>query len=380
MIHTTNISYLVHSHYFRMNSQTSSVNTIYESKSSRDDEDDYHLSRLFVNNRVSLGSKRAPCASQPDSHHRVTSQHHDSSELTAFHSVYALGARIPPELFQKILEHVATWDNGWSTSSFEDARQDLRNCSLVCVFWAEYCRRVLYRECLLPRIQSWRQAVAMADALLEGKSGRLTPFKQLLKGVHVELQPRSAGREDDDRPWLHLLFSLSLLREMLPQSTLDIDHRDYVLPPHITLTSFNSPHWSLPRSVPPSCTPYRRIDIQNMRFHSFSKFIKFIGHFTSAEEFRFLGIKWDVDDSAVVTPQRSFTVRRRPLKAIYSRGCTDNMLVCLQAIKQSPASKCSSSPWTQRTVSEFVLAILAALENGEHWRVVAEVDLGGESP
>lgn len=255
-----------------------------------------------------------------------------------------------------------------------DASNDLQNCSLVCVFWAEHCRRVLH-DGRRQDIQSRKQAKAFRNVLLKQTSERLTPVHTFTRSVLVDMNPWKE-REGDEPSWLHLLSGVPSLRKKLLQSTFIMDHLFYTFPSRFPLSSFSSPHWALPRSIPPSFTPYRFVTLRKVRFHSFSNFVKFVNHFTQVEAFDFYDVTWNVSDSDIIALRATFATRRHPLKTVTTHNCTDNVLVCLQAAKQSLVSKCPSLWWSQQAASGIVLAARDAFHDiGQQ---ISNVDLGGK--
>lgn len=169
---------------------------------------------------------------------------------------YATAADIPPELFEKIAYYIATGNHGRLLS------RDLMNCSLASAFWAEQCRRAFYGGPLpAPKIRTRSRAESFRQMALKGKTGRLTSIPELVKSLDIFVY-------SGERSWLHLLF-VPPMNKKLPRSTLDVNHYKHAIPSSFPLASFNSPHWALPRSIPPSFTPYKIVRLGNIHFIPF---------------------------------------------------------------------------------------------------------------
>lgn len=292
---------------------------------------------------------------------RIRDSHWSSMVTVGIHSAHATAMDIPPELFKNILNYIAAPNYGNGPVSFSYACWRLHDCSLVCAFWAEKCRQIVYQGAQL-EIWSRTRADGLRWMALKRSSSRITPIPELIKNVAVHIKPRKVLK-DDGPSWLHLLFA-PLVHKKLSQSPLMMDHEEHTFPRRFPLASFKSPHWSLPRSIPPSFSPYRKVELRNMHFHSYSNFVKFIGHFTHAEEFTFAKMTWDANATGGPGPLRSFTARRRPLKKVTAEGCTDNTLVFLQATKQD--SVFPFPLWHQQATIDLALAADAALKDAGH--------------
>lgn len=242
--------------------------------------------------------------------------------------ISATAAHIPPELFRSIIPDVElNTSSSWKISAGQVGR-----CSLVCSYWAEHCRRSFYQgqEIVL---RTLRNAKGFRRTATQKGSGRLTPIPQLIKCVNVQVRNANKRTVTLERSWLHLVFVESIKAKLL-QSSVMFDFEDAFFPRALTQASFMSPHWSLPRSMPASITPYERVELHKAHFHSFTNLAKFLEHFTYAVSFLFERVTWANRHVDMLT--RSFAVRRRPLKSVSARGCDDNMLICLQVAKNYP--------------------------------------------
>ncbi|KAI0083243.1 hypothetical protein BDY19DRAFT_998717 [Irpex rosettiformis] len=95
----------------------------------------------------------------------------------------------------------------------------------------------------------------------------------------------------------------------------------------------DTPHWSLPPSVPtsPSLLSYDNIRVENVHLPSFRHVVKYVKHFAQAGTIVFYRLTWDTDGQE---PQLPFS-RRNPRKVknkhlfVSADDCTDNFLFCL---------------------------------------------------
>ena len=85
-------------------------------------------------------------------------------------------AEIPPELFPKIICNIFNVDGYLLPSSKYGA--DMENCSLVCLYWAQECRRVLFEDRPI-RITSSKQAIGFRDLILAKGSKNLKPIAEM---------------------------------------------------------------------------------------------------------------------------------------------------------------------------------------------------------
>lgn len=108
-------------------------------------------------------------------------------------------ADIPPELFSNIIGYVSTDEHG-GRSKLHDP--DMRSCSLVCVYWTEKIRRILFSGRVL-EINLAKNAAALRETVMGHVSERFEPVIELVDKVEVRLTLEGAPRS-----WLHILGSL----------------------------------------------------------------------------------------------------------------------------------------------------------------------------
>ncbi|KAI0347643.1 hypothetical protein BDW22DRAFT_1349676 [Trametopsis cervina] len=137
-------------------------------------------------------------------------QQDDSSHSAAGH---VTGADIPQEIFPEILRWISIDDRKWEVERRFDKNWTvpmlditlivsappftLINCSLVSVYWANQCRRYMFRDKMVT-IFSYQDACAFRYYATLPNS-RLTPICDLVQQISV----RQSGLAD--RSFLHLL-------------------------------------------------------------------------------------------------------------------------------------------------------------------------------
>lgn len=253
---------------------------------------------------------------------------------------YATAADLPPELFPRILFFVSFETDEEQRYRYEHQRYEdglldvwlgapvvvLGNCSLVCLYWANICRRYLFHGRSM-RIRTREDAEKFRKYATRG-SVRLVPLFKLIKRL-------SATQHYDSSSFLHLLL-LPSLRTKLAQLHL----KGPTTPGFPHGLPLDSPHWSVPRvtATPPSVTPFRGVEISNIHFPSLKTVVKLIKHFKDARVLDLRSLSWEDDCSTT------------PLHMVHSRGgtregihisasnCTDDVLICLQAAMLYPDS------------------------------------------
>lgn len=149
---------------------------------------------------------------------------------------------------------------------------------------------------------------------MEGNK-RLIPLVDLIQAVYVN---QSLGSQS----WIHYLwvpkmhYKLRQARISGPATSL------------LPCAPLRTPHWDIPTSMAPSCTPYEDVKPENLHFTSFADFASFSMYFPLAKVFCVSGVTWDGHTAANLSVFNS--ARRCPLKSARAGRCTDDFLVCLQ--------------------------------------------------
>lgn len=155
-----------------------------------------------------------------------------------------LASRIPPELFEDILFYVNVdrdsqeslnyLERKSGTPSPNDTLTDLKQCSLVCLFWANKCREHMFSEKNL-NIKSYEDAEIFRRYAIGG-CPRLTPVHQLIREIHI-IQDYQTGMS-----FLHLLC-LSVIRDKLGGLFIEGP-----VPGGFNPAKLDTPHWGIPTS------------------------------------------------------------------------------------------------------------------------------------
>ncbi|KAI0083303.1 hypothetical protein BDY19DRAFT_910691 [Irpex rosettiformis] len=202
--------------------------------------------------------------------------------------------RIPPELFDNILFYLCL-DYEFRGRSMCGA------ISLVCLRWASLCREALFHDKQIT-IRSSEEVQTFTKYATQGCPS-LVPIHTLIKSICVE-QRYDMRHSFCDRVYhmlkarfgvrLHSLTLAGPVPEGFPSCKLD------------------TPHWSLPPSVPtpPSLLSYDEITVERVHLPSFRHVVKYVRHFAQAGNIEFEGLTWDADGQE---PQLPFS-RRNPRK------------------------------------------------------------------
>lgn len=104
-------------------------------------------------------------------------------------------ADLPEELFSSILNYVAydsgLWDSEWINLRPEQ-KQQLSACSLVCLWWAEQCRHLLFAELTFRSLAD----LDIFYSFVESTPKRLVPLDRLLQRASIE-------QDLKQRTWFH---------------------------------------------------------------------------------------------------------------------------------------------------------------------------------
>ena len=245
---------------------------------------------------------------------------------------------VPQELFDHILFFVNLSQNSqpvmeqWSMLSLRTSL--LKQCALVCRHWANQCRRYLFHGATL-EVRSYRSIKSMIYYALHGSSF-LISIHTLISGINVIQTHRSSS-------FLHLVFSFkSITGKQLFHLALQGP-----VPRNFPTCKLDTPHWSLPASIPapPSLTAYNRILLTTIHLPSFGHVAKYISHFKLATQIDFRDLTWYNGGLRLHEPPTSIvrgpTQRRIPDEdfTLNISGCTNNGRIALQAMstyKHSP--------------------------------------------
>lgn len=240
------------------------------------------------------------------------------------------GADLPPKVIDCILNNIGQPSH--STFPTErwwraEGRRNVLSCALVCLYWANKCRQTLFRQdaafsSFQPTIvRSASQLDELEFGLRRDKS-RLQPITDLIDGWYIEQDWKSAS-------WCHRQH----ITPFKPRRNRGFESRHLALmgpiPSHLPPSALQSPHWSLPRSVPPCFSPFTHVYLTGLHFPAFASLIKLLKHFRFIEHLRLQQITWGVEDFSPMTPLSC--VSAGTLRRVAALQCADNALVCVQA-------------------------------------------------
>lgn len=221
-------------------------------------------------------------------------------------------ADIPSELFPYILSHVG--EVNW-LPNVAVRKSGVRNCSLVCLYWAQQCRRALFHKKRM-RLTSMEQVVGLRNMILSTSSNRLIPAVEVIATMDVW---HNSGR--DDRSWLHIIESLFPL---LPPTKLSA----FIVqgPSSLPLVNLRSPYRGTPKCSPYIVKPYRRLELSGLRFASLLDIPQFISHFTQVDRLWLGNLSWDTytTHNALARPRTLARMKNRIPRRIVIKGCHDN--------------------------------------------------------
>lgn len=211
-----------------------------------------------------------------------------------------LAARIPPELFDNILFYVnvarVSRRGGLigrhlirrrGEPSPIDILNDLKQCSLVFLFWANRCREHMFAGRTL-EITSYEDAETFRRYIVQG-CPRLTQVHRLIKRIDVtqnysrELASKTHERQTSFLHLLHLPAIQDKLEELFIKGP---------VPDGFNPAKLDTPHWGIPPYivVPSSFLQNTEIYLEDVHLPSFYHVTKYIRHFSSAASIMFVTI------------------------------------------------------------------------------------------
>lgn len=251
------------------------------------------------------------------------------------------GAFIPQELFFHILRFVGERDQALDDrlkygrdltyQELEFALRNvfplsaLRNCALVCRYWANQSRAYLFTGATI-KIRSLEDAELFRKYAVAGSS-HLNRICDLCGSLEVEQEYSSRSQ----RSFLDLLY-MPETRGKLKKLTLigprmeDLGGLSFML---------DTPHWGLPNvSVVASSmtTSYKEVAMDRMDFPSIFHIFKYVKHFRGAVSVRFDSLTWIGKEDPLRPRTRVAVSSLRTSRALSFQAvnCTDNLLVCWQ--------------------------------------------------
>ncbi|KAI0763910.1 hypothetical protein BC629DRAFT_1596844 [Irpex lacteus] len=262
-----------------------------------------------------------------------------ASEATESEAVRSLAARVPPELFDDILFYVNInrASQRWCTRvtnlqrnrgrpSAKDILTDLKQCSLVCLFWANRCREHIFRDRTL-EINYYEDAEIFRRYVVGG-CPRLTPVDHLISEIQV-----SQGY-DSRRSFLDLLY-LPDIQDKLTSLAIRGPVPDSFNP-----AKLDTPHWGIPPHIIVSSSFLQsNIFLEGIHLPSLYHIIKYIKHFSCATYIKFREITWDGQMALSLPYVPSTTTSRRRPRSLLIRVIgfsTDSVHLALTALMLNP--------------------------------------------
>ena len=245
----------------------------------------------------------------------------------------ASASNIPPELFPLILDYIGTDERGDGSLSERRDRGlwSWQACSLVCLYWANHCRRYIFYY-LINNLRSKEQMAALRRLISSKGSQRLASVASLVARPTLRVE-----QTWDSWSWIHHVHPLPL-----KNTTCHLTLRGPV-PGKLPVSAYHSPHWSLPRTMPAQYTPYANCHLKDIEFPSFRDLALLLKHFKKASSFSFENLMWPPAENNDLIRIRPFssTPDSSDLEAVWAYGieasrCTDNFLALSQACRLYP--------------------------------------------
>ncbi|KAI0090065.1 hypothetical protein BDY19DRAFT_938224 [Irpex rosettiformis] len=232
--------------------------------------------------------------------------------------------RLPCKLFDNILFYL--WiDYNLSRLRGDPVHRQVMRCSLVCLHWANWWRRWLFKGIDL-EIRSFEEAQTLVKYAAQGLGcPALIPVHKLIRSIRVK-QNYDGRRSFCDRVYM-LKATLGVRL-----STLTLNGP---VPDGFPLCKLDTPHWTLPPSVPtpPSLLSYEEITVKDIHFPSLRHVKKYVKHFAQADSVYFDGITWDAGgrEFSLDFHRRGARKIKNSSLTVVAVGCTNNISLCLLA-------------------------------------------------
>lgn len=297
-----------------------------------------HLANISEEELPSFWTYHSPKWVQLPVHHR----YEVPWRLTPNTPHLQIAAAIPPELFDRILSFVGydhstkgirasvlRWKGG-SGTDFEDRLHNVKMCSLVCLYWANLCRRLMFSGAKFVVSSSGDVQRFLAFAVQGIRCPRLSPILELIGSLHVE------QTYQESLPFCHRLLTQTTQAKL---GTLQLCGP---IPLDFHKRHRNSPVWGLPPSVviAPRQLGYRWITVKDIHFPSFSHANQYITHLLRAKHLQFQHVTWDEggEDPPLALSRKAQSLRATPdnIVSVEASGCTDNFRLCIRVAAAHP--------------------------------------------
>lgn len=249
--------------------------------------------------------------------------------------ISSLAARIPPELFEYILQVLTLPDDirTWSTDFVSTNKRELGRCALVNRYWAAFCQERIFRNIALRTHADLVQFVAF----LECPVSRVRRYVCDVV-VAVEAHPKA--------PWLHRLIDTNRKYRVGFEYHAELDGTTAETATTTTTKQksrkrsnrapLRSIHHALPKTLPSSeSSTIRMLDIKNTSFRSFADLVHLLTELRALRDIQLISVTWAGEPplpSAQSAPSKRWC---QQIESVEARGCTADwvaawMLVGLQ--------------------------------------------------
>lgn len=198
-------------------------------------------------------------------------------------------ADLPEELLKPIVVQAATkaWDHG---RFFEDTDDGLKerlfmfNCSLVCLQWANVCRKAALQRVIVRSAVQIRRLGALLDSPC---SPRLIPLHKLIVLVSI--------RHSDPTPWLHEVPRLwgDHSRYPRPGHVHEIKLSSYTTASTINRTFVRSLFYYLPRTIPAMAAMFETLHLGQVQCAVAADFFRMLEGLSNIRRVDVVDVTWN---------------------------------------------------------------------------------------
>ena len=228
----------------------------------------------------------------------------------------SIAPQIPQELFYNILGYLQVLDHCCDDFTKDErisvlaSKRELGQCALVCRFWAEICHPKVFYRITLRRQQDYIELLTLVSSP-HSKIGVYT--------MRLSLQT-VIGQE----PWIQSIFSRTYITLLTKVDMIDLT---LIGPGSERSVQSISPHLSLPRQVPVSCSSDIKIlSLANVKCGSLRDVLQIATSLPSLVRLDCGDVSWAIPPSLERDPDLMRSHRRKPLRCLRlcgMYGCVD---------------------------------------------------------
>ncbi len=227
------------------------------------------------------------------------------------HALYAIGARFPQELLERVLCFVQRTAYWCTRESY-----DLGQLALTCRYWAVRCQSVIFETIALRSRKDLDQLISFLDS-------PLSRVANYIKGLYLWQSGRPTS------PWIHLI-SLQLVPKLFlhPYWSIQLD-----LDQSAASRRFRSIHDALPKVHPSFSSHFSSLYLSNICFLSFNDLVHLVDEVLSLRSLQCREVKWPTvpETHPVVLPRRRIPSHLSQVRMEY---CIDQS-ACLRVLTGS---------------------------------------------